>query len=130
MYFPQGSETKPLLSYMYGEHLAHHFEPRALPNLQGWYLNTGFSSMVPPLETLVESPVKECSIGSGFSSVFSILVLRVLGGGRGGWDSSPPNKAPVSGKAGHDWRSPSIQSATFSTDSPTAIHPKGAALTP
>jgi hypothetical protein len=101
---------------------AHNFESSSLPTLQCWYLLSGSHWWSLHLESLVESQVKECSLGSGFTSVFSILILWVCGG----WETDPLNKPSVSGKVGFICRSPIIQSGTFSTDQPSAIHPVGA----
>jgi len=64
---------------------AHHLEPRALPCLYSWYLNTArFLWTGTSLESSVESPVKERSIVIVFPSFFQYQShQRGEGGGRG-----------------------------------------------
>ena len=79
-----------------------------------------------PLAFLLESLVKECSLGSGLISDFLILFAWVEGG-----KSIPPSRATMLHKAKLHVKGPLVsQKVLFLTDLLTAIHPIGTVLTP
>jgi hypothetical protein len=80
----------------------------------------------PSLEPFLEHPGVEHSVTCKVSNVESIKSPRVLGE-----LSGPPDRAPMPGKAIIQLGGRLVsQRAQFETDSPTAIHPVGTALTP